>query len=595
MFRRKLIWQLFPSFIIIIVLALTATTLFMTFSMKKFYFAEISEELRARTQLIKDRFVDQTFLANSPAVDSLCKYLGNESLTRITVILPSGKVIGDTDEDPIKMENHRNRPEIQRALAGEIGSARRYSHTRHEMMLYSATPIIDGNQTLAVIRVALPVTALDKEFAGIYPRIIFDGMVMAFLAGLLSYFISRRFSRPIEKMTSISDEFARGNFNHKLQPGYSIEIDNLARAMNRMAEQLDEKIKTIVNQRNELEAVLSSMVEGVLAFDLNERLVNLNKAAARILDLDSSQVKGHYIQEIIRNPHLQAFVKKVIREGRPIEDEINIQRNGDRILQMHGTILTNEKGENLGALIVLNDITHIRHLENIRRDFVANVSHELKTPITSIKGFIETLRDGAIGDRDDTLRFLDIIARQSDRLNAIVEDLLTLSKIEEAEKTEIPLENGSLKDVIQNAIDDCELKLEEKNIVLTFECAEDISCQINRQLLEQAIVNLLSNAIKYSEDGKTIELICKSSGNEAIISVRDWGIGIEKKHLPRLFERFYRVDKGRSSELGGTGLGLAIVKHIVIAHHGYIGVESLVGKGSVFTIHLPILNTPDKI
>jgi len=164
-----------------------------------------------------------------------------------------------------------------------------------------------------------------------------------------------------------------------------------------------------------------------------------------------------------------------------------------------------------------------------------------------------------------------------------------LSKIEEAEKTEIPLENGSLKDVIQNAIDDCELKLKEKNIVLTFECPEDIYCQINRQLLEQAVVNLLSNAIKYSEDGKTIELSCKSSGNEAIISVRDWGIGIEKKHLPRLFERFYRVDKGRSSELGGTGLGLAIVKHIVIAHNGYVGVESLIGKGSVFTIHLPII------
>jgi len=595
MFRRKLIWQLFPSFVIVIVLAVTATTLFMTLSMKKFYFAEISGELRARTQLIKDRFVDRAFLANGPAVDSLCKYLGKESLTRITVVLPSGEVIGDTDEDPVKMENHRNRPEIQQALAGEIGSARRYSHTRHEMMLYSATPIIDDNQALGVIRVALPVTALDKEFAGIYPRIIFDGIVMAFLAGLLSYFISRRFSRPIERMTSISDEFARGNFNHKLQSGNAIEIDNLAQAMNRMAAQLDEKIKTIVSQRNELEAVLSSMVEGVVAFDLNERLVNLNKAAARILDLDSSQAKGHYIQEVIRHPHLQAFVKKIIHEGQPMEDEINIQRNGDRILQMHGTILTSEKGENLGALIVLSDITHIRHLESVRRDFVANVSHELKTPITSIKGFIETLRDGAISDRDDALRFLDIIARQSDRLNAIVEDLLTLSKIEEAEKTEIPLENGSLKDVIQNAIDDCELKFKEKNIALTFECPEDISCQINRQLLEQAIVNLLSNAIKYSEDGKTIELSCKSSGNEAIISVRDWGIGIEKKHLPRLFERFYRVDKGRSSELGGTGLGLAIVKHIVIAHHGYVGVESLVGKGSVFTIHLPTVKTHDKI
>lgn len=595
MFRRKLIWQLFLSFIIIIVLSVLAVTIYTTYSMKKFYLNEMSFELQARAQLIKDKFANSALLQNTAAVDSLCKYLGKLSSSRITIVSLSGNVIGDTDEDPAKMENHSSRAEIQKALKGEVGIAKRYSYTRGEMMLYTAMPFLIDGRISGAVRIARPLSTLDKEFSTIYPRIIFDCIVLVFLAGLLSYYVSRRFSVPLEKMTQVSDEFSRGNFQHKLSPGNSIEIDKLAEAMNHMAAQLDEKIKTIVSQRNELEAVLSSMVEGVLAFDLNERLVNLNKAAARILDLDRSQALGHYIQEVIRHPYLQAFVKKVIHEGRPIEDEINIQRNGDRVLQMHGTILTNEKGENLGALIVLNDITHIRHLENIRRDFVANVSHELKTPITSIKGFIETLRDGAIGDSDDAARFLDIIARQSDRLNAIVEDLLTLSKIEEAEKTEIPLENGSLKDVIQNAIDDCELKLKEKNIVLTFECPEDISCQINRQLLEQAIVNLLSNAIKYSENGKTIELSCKSSENEAIISVRDWGVGIEKKHLPRLFERFYRVDKGRSSELGGTGLGLAIVKHIVIAHHGYVGVESLVGKGSVFTIHLPNVETPDTL
>jgi two-component system phosphate regulon sensor histidine kinase PhoR len=593
MFRRKLIWQLFLSFIIIIVLSVAAVTIYITRSLKEFYLNEMSYELQARAQLIKDNFADSTLLQNTTVVDSLCKNLGKQSSSRITIVTLSGHVIGDTDENPAGMENHLNRPEIQKALGGGVGMAKRYSHTRGEMMLYSAIPILINGQISGAVRVARPLSALDKEFSSIYPRIIFDCIVLLFLAGSISYYFSRRFSVPLEKMTQVSEEFSRGNFQHKLSPGNSIEIDKLAQAMNRMAEQLDEKIKTIINQRNELEAVLSSMVEGVLAFDLNERLVNLNKAAARILDLDGVQALGHYIQEVIRHPHLQAFVKKVIHDGQPMEGEISIQRNGDRVLQMHGTALTSEKGENLGALVVLHDITHIRHLENIRRDFVANVSHELKTPITSIKGFIETLRDGAIGDSEDAARFLDIIARQSDRLNAIVEDLLTLSKIEEAEKTEIPLELGSLKYVIQNAVDACELKLKEKNITLTFECPEDIHCQINKQLLEQAIVNLLDNAIKYSEAGGAIELACKSSNNEAIISVRDWGIGIEKKHLPRLFERFYRVDKGRSSELGGTGLGLAIVKHIAIAHHGYVGVDSLIGKGSVFTIHLPIAHISD--
>jgi two-component system, OmpR family, phosphate regulon sensor histidine kinase PhoR len=589
MLKRKLIWQLFPSYVIVIVLAVTAVTLFMTYSMKKFYLAETSSELKARASLIKDRFANAEFLANAASVDSLSKYLGQESLSRITIILPSGVVIGDTDEDPAKMENHLNRPEIQQALVGQMGTSERYSHTRHEMMLYSALPINSGEQIIGVIRIAVPITGLDKEFAGIYPRIIFDGFVMAFLAGLLSFYISRRFSVPLEKMTRISEEFSRGNFQHKIAPGRSVEIDMLAEAMNRMAAQLDEKIRTIVSQRNELEAVLSSMVEGVLAFDINERLVNLNKAAARILDLDITQAKGRFVQETIRNAQLQAFVKKILASGEPSEDEITLQRNNERVLQMHGTILNSDKGEYLGALIVLNDITHMRHLENIRRDFVANVSHELKTPITSIKGFVETLRDGAIGDSKDAERFLEIVARQSDRLNSIVEDLLVLSKIEEAEKTEIPLEIGNLKDVIQNAIDACELKIRDKNISVSFDCDQETHSLINPQLLEQAIVNLLDNAIKYSENGGTVELLCKPSADEAIISVRDWGAGIEKKHLPRLFERFYRVDKGRSRDMGGTGLGLAIVKHIVIAHHGYVGVESVVGKGSVFTIHLPLV------
>jgi two-component system phosphate regulon sensor histidine kinase PhoR len=589
MLKRKLIWQLFPSYVIIIILAVTAVTLFMTYSMKKFYVTEKSGELKERAQLIRDRFANAEFLAKAASVDSLSKFLGQESLSRITIILPSGLVIGDTDEDPAKMENHINRPEIQQALAGQVGISERYSNTRHEMMLYAALPLLEDGKIDGVIRVAVPITALDQEFAGIYPRIIFDGLVMAFLAGLLSFYISRRFSVPLEKMTKISGEYSRGNFQHKLSSGNSIEVDKLAEAMNQMAAQLDEKIRTIVSQRNELEGVLSSMVEGVLAFDLNERLVNLNKAAGRILDLDINQAKGRFVQETIRNAQLQAFVKKILADGKPGEDEITLQGKRVRVLQMHGTILNSDKGEYLGALIVLNDITHLRHLERIRRDFVANVSHELKTPITSIKGFVETLREGAFADSKDAERFLEIVARQSDRLNSIVEDLLVLSKIEEAEKTEIPLEYSNLKDVIQNGIDTCEIKIRDKNISISFNCEMDVYSMINPQLLEQAIVNLLDNAVKYSENGGTVELLCKSSGEKAIISVRDWGAGIEKKHLPRLFERFYRVDKGRSSDMGGTGLGLAIVKHIAIAHHGYVEVESVFGKGSVFSIHLPLV------
>jgi two-component system phosphate regulon sensor histidine kinase PhoR len=254
---------------------------------------------------------------------------------------------------------------------------------------------------------------------------------------------------------------------------------------------------------------------------------------------------------------------------------------------MHGTILRNDKGESLGAVVVLNDITRLRHLENIRRDFVANVSHELKTPITSIKGFVETLREGALKDPGDSERFLGIIAKQADRLNSIIEDLLTLSKIEESEKTELQLEEHNLKAVLQSAISLCDIKAKSKKATVTLDCNDELTAKINPELLEQAIINLLDNAIKYSDEGGDIKISAIRLNSEINISVRDWGIGIERRHLPRLFERFYTVDKAHSRELGGTGLGLAIVKHIVLAHHGNVSIESAPGKGSTFTILLP--------
>jgi two-component system phosphate regulon sensor histidine kinase PhoR len=254
---------------------------------------------------------------------------------------------------------------------------------------------------------------------------------------------------------------------------------------------------------------------------------------------------------------------------------------------MHGTILRSDNGQSIGALIVLNDITRLRHLENIRRDFVANVSHELRTPITSIKGFVETLQDGAITNSIDAERFLGIIARQADRLSSIITDLLMLSKIEESEKAEMQLEEHDLRTVLQDAIALCDPKAKAKGVDVSLECQESIRAKINPVLLEHAIINLLDNAIKYSDEGGKVQLTVLKLQTEIAISVQDWGIGIEKRHLPRLFERFYTVDKARSRELGGTGLGLSIVRHIVLAHHGEISVESAPDKGSTFTIHLP--------
>jgi two-component system phosphate regulon sensor histidine kinase PhoR len=258
------------------------------------------------------------------------------------------------------------------------------------------------------------------------------------------------------------------------------------------------------------------------------------------------------------------------------------------VLQVRGTSLSGSQGEAVGAVIVLNDVTHLRRLENIRRDFVANVSHELKTPITSIKGFVETLLDGALDNREDAERFLKIVAKQADRLNSIIEDLLSLAKIEQSvEAADVQLEPSRLADVLQSAIDECGPKAAARGITMRLACADEILADVNPPLIEQAAMNLLDNALKYSEEGSEVLVEVVRRPAEIAIQVHDQGCGIEAEHLDRLFERFYRVDKARSRKLGGTGLGLSIVKHIVHVHGGHVTVESAPGKGSTFTIHLP--------
>jgi len=299
-------------------------------------------------------------------------------------------------------------------------------------------------------------------------------------------------------------------------------------------------------------------------------------------------VEGKLIQELIRNPDLHRFIRNTLTAEEPVEGDITLHKPEDRFLQAHGTPLRGAKGERIGSVIVLNDVTRIRRLEDLRREFVANVSHELKTPITSIKGFVETLQEGALSDSEDARRFLGIIAKHTDRLNAIIEDLLSLSRLEQnGDKNRIPLEESSIKNTIQSVLEFCADKAAEKNIRIHSHCDERITAKINPPLLEQALVNLIDNAIKFSEPDTDIHIEVGESEEQIRIDVRDQGCGIEKEHLSRIFERFYRVDKARSRKLGGTGLGLSIVKHIAKVHGGQVTVESTPRQGSTFSLLLP--------
>jgi len=386
-----------------------------------------------------------------------------------------------------------------------------------------------------------------------------------------------------------AERFAAGDLSHKVLPSSTVEFAAVAESMNRMAAELDDKLRTLTRERNRREAVLESMVEGVLAVDPQGRVIAVNTAVARLLGVAADDVVGASIEEVVRNPELQGVVRAVLEGEQPVEADLTVEVGAEeRYLQAHGSLLQAEDGAVAGAVIVVNDVTRLRRLEAVRRDFVANVSHELKTPVTSIKGFAETLADGAIDDPATARRFLRIIAGQADRLNAIVEDLLSLSSLERAgDGRDVVVQETRLADVLTVAAEVCGIKAEAKRITIEVECPDDLVAEIDPPLVEQAMVNLLDNAIKYSPEGTTVTVSVTQTTHETVIAVSDEGVGIAREHLPRLFERFYRVDKARSRDLGGTGLGLSIVKHIAQVHGGTVSVESVVGRGSTFRLHLP--------
>lgn len=586
--KKSLLWHLFFSYLLITLLSLVAVTWYSTASLKKFLLKQVEADLEERALLFKPMLLKHLSPPDERAIDDLCKTVGHAASTRVTVMLPWGKVIGDSDNDPARMDNHLDRPEVVAALEGSRGASTRYSPTLGKEMMYLALSLKKDLRTVGIIRTAIPVDNIDKTLDAVQMKIAFAGLIIAFVAALLSLFLSHRIRRPIDEIKKGAESFSRGEFDVHLPSSGLTEIAGLSETMNQMAGELRDRIRTITEQRNELEAVLSSMVEGVFGVDREERLLGMNPSAARILGCNPATAQGRTIQEVIRLSELQRFVVRALSSEEPVEKDLVLYGEAERIVRAHGTPLRDAEGNRIGVLVVLNDVTRLARLENIRKDFVANVSHEIKTPITAIKGFVETLQEGKTHDPEDVKRFLGIIHRHVDRLEAIVEDLLALSRIEkEAEAEEIILEEHLVRGILARAIQTCENKAEAKKIRLELDCREELKGKINPLLLEQAVVNLLDNAINYSGEGKSVAVAAQETAQGILIRVQDHGSGIERKHLDRIFERFYRVDKSRSRKLGGTGLGLAIVKHIVQAHGGRVSVESQIGEGSTFTLHLP--------
>lgn len=408
------------------------------------------------------------------------------------------------------------------------------------------------------------------------------------LPGLLMIFaVSRALKRRTQHLVAGVQRCAAGDFAAPLETPRPSEMAVPAASRNDRAADIDQRLRAVTQERNQQEAVLSSMAEGVLAVDNEGRIMIFNKAACLLAGAEFERQPGAFLRDAAPDSPVSEFMARMLAGAGPLEDEFESPGRGGRIVQASGSVLRDARGDAIGAVVVLNDVTRLRRLERVRRDFVANVSHELRTPITSIKGFVETLLDGAMEDPADAKRFLEILAKQADRLNALLGDLLTLSGIEEeAETAGITLELLAIRDTLEASLHLCAEKARAKHIRVLLDCPEGLSARIHPSLLEQAVVNLIDNAVKYSPEGSTVQVraLCRDG---AVIQVEDHGCGVSQEHLPRLFERFYRVDKARSRSLGGTGLGLAIVKHVITAHGGRVAVETTPGAGSTFSLILP--------
>lgn len=587
--KRGFFWHLYPYIILIVLLSVSAVVWFTYHLTKEFYINEVTTDLRARASMVITAFIEGNYPLDTKAVDPFCDKLGKASSTRITFIMPSGKVIGDSEKDPESMDNHADRPEFKSAMEKGFGTSRRYSFTLKRYMMYVALPMKKDGKTVAIVRTSIPLKSIGKALSRPRSEMILGALLILLLSMFFGYIISKRLTYPISKIRDGAEKIAKGNIQLKIPEIGPEEIKTLAESLNIMAQSLKRRIEKITEQKNQMDTILSGMFEGVIALDDEDSIISINPSAQDILGLRGKSPTGKTIQEIIRIKEFHELVLRARNSSNIVEKEIRIDSpSGEKVIMARGSIVRDDTGKSKGILLVLHDITKMKRLENVRKDFVSNVSHELKTPITAIKGALETLEENIDRIDENSARFLEIIKRNTERLYAIVEDLLTLSRLEQDDiQRQIIFKETNIFDVASSSIETLLETANKRNIKISLTCDKELKAKINPRLMEQAIINLIDNAIKYSDEGKTIEVKARWVNANIEISVSDEGCGIDKTHLPRIFERFYRVDKARSRSMGGTGLGLSIVKHVAQIHGGSVNVVSEPGKGSTFSITIP--------
>ena len=584
--NRTLFWQFFGTHILILIVAVGVVAFYTWFNSREVFHRQWVRELETQTKLAAALLPHADGSVDEVAIKRFFERLGHLDDHRLTLILPDGRVIGDSEVDMAHMDRHDDRPEVREALMSGHGMSQRYSASVGKQMLYLAQRIPQEGPVQAIVRVSVPLRTVTRELDASNHVLVVLLVVVLGATLALSYGAALRIVGPVSDLQSGLKRIGGGELSYRLEIPPVPHLADLARSINQTADRLQKDIQALNEERNLRTLILANMTRGVIAIDAQHAIMDLNDSARRLLNLRNPAPEGTRIGEVTRYPELLSLIDASEKGSDPVEREMSA---GDVLLGMRATALKDVAGHRVGTLVVLSDVTLLRKLETVRQDFVANVSHELRTPITSVKGFAETLLDGAVKDPETAERFLKIIVRQANQLESIIRDLLELSRLEQNSAQALDRQLTPVAGILKNAIELCQSRAEERAVSLCLNCEDGLAAVVHAGLMEQAVVNLIDNAIKYGAVGERakVDIVAAREGACVCIKVRDYGNGIENKHVDRLFERFYRVDKGRSRELGGTGLGLAIVKHIVLIHKGTVSVESEIGKGSTFTIRLP--------
>jgi two-component system phosphate regulon sensor histidine kinase PhoR len=591
--RLNLFWKFAFSFLALLVSVLLAVDFFAERALRSDYQRTGFEKLAAIARIAEAR--PPRWATASPGQPENLAPLRDwvtqmaASGARVTVIAADGRVLADSEADPQSMENHANRQEVLEAMAKGEGRSARRSATLNRDFLYFAVRQNTSAGPTSILRFALLPETVDEVLSSFRHKLWVASFFILLIAGAVSLLFSRSFTDRVERLKEFSRRVAEGDFRPLPRDSSGDALGALGVSLNRTAARLDRTIQTLTEERNLSSAILGSMVEGVAVVNGSERLVFANPGFAEILGLDVPPTSGSALVEVVRQTELLEAVRQVLGGEPRVQSEIVTGTLRQHYFAI--TVAAVRAGDTTGAVVVLHDITELRKLERVRRDFVANVSHEFRTPLTAIQGFAETLLAGAIEDSQNRTRFLEIILEHSRRLARLTEDLLMLSKMD-AERLELEIHRLSVSQLIESCLETAQRRGAEKDLRISVNMPQNLpDIAGDRRRLAEVLQNLLDNAIQYTLPGGQIIVSAKPLEEEIILTVSDTGIGIPKADQPRIFERFYRVDVARSREAGGTGLGLAIAKHLVEVHGGRLWVDSEVGQGSQFHFSVPFYDS----